>query len=128
MYDPVDPMGKMFFNIIATFAEFEADLIRLRTREGMASRERRENSGASNPSSPSDSKRSCVVCMTTATIPLAIWPSCFRFPAQPCTELSLVSQTLHSAKLVNAILQRGLHTRGCRKAQFGQKRLLAIDS
>ena len=34
--DPVDPMGKMFFNILATFAELEADLIRLRTREGMA--------------------------------------------------------------------------------------------
>jgi DNA invertase Pin-like site-specific DNA recombinase len=29
-------MGKMFFNILATFAEFEADLIRLRTKEGMA--------------------------------------------------------------------------------------------
>ena len=26
----------MFFNILATFAEFEADLIRLHTREGMA--------------------------------------------------------------------------------------------
>ena len=36
LYDPTDPMGKMFFNILATFAEFEADLIRLRTREGMA--------------------------------------------------------------------------------------------
>lgn len=34
-YDPADPMGKMFFNILATFAEFESDLIRLRTREGM---------------------------------------------------------------------------------------------
>ena len=29
-------MGRMFFNILATFAEFETDLIRLRTREGMA--------------------------------------------------------------------------------------------
>lgn len=29
-------MGKMFFNVLATFAEFEGDLIRLRTREGMA--------------------------------------------------------------------------------------------
>ena len=28
LYDPSDPMGKMFFNILATFAEFEADLIR----------------------------------------------------------------------------------------------------
>ena len=36
LYDPDDPMGKMFFNILATFAEFEADLIRVRTREGMA--------------------------------------------------------------------------------------------
>ncbi len=36
VYDPADPMGKMFFHILATFAEFEADLIRMRTREGMA--------------------------------------------------------------------------------------------
>ena len=36
LYDPCDPMGKMFFNILATFAEFESDLIRMRTREGMA--------------------------------------------------------------------------------------------
>ena len=36
VYDPNDPMGKLFFNILATFAEFEADLIKMRTREGMA--------------------------------------------------------------------------------------------
>ena len=36
LYDPGDPMGKMFFNILAGFAGFEADLIRMRTREGMA--------------------------------------------------------------------------------------------
>ena len=36
VYDPLDPMGKMFFNILATFAEFEVDLLRMRTREGMA--------------------------------------------------------------------------------------------
>src|SRR3954468_21329240 len=35
-YDPSDPMGKTFFNILATFAEFEVDLLRMRTREGMA--------------------------------------------------------------------------------------------
>jgi DNA invertase Pin-like site-specific DNA recombinase len=34
-HDPTDPMGKMFFNILATFAEFESDLIRMPTREGM---------------------------------------------------------------------------------------------
>src|SRR6266542_4422089 len=36
VYDPTDPMGKMFFNILATFAEYEVDLLRMRTREGMA--------------------------------------------------------------------------------------------
>ncbi|WP_215765098.1 recombinase family protein, partial [Gluconobacter sp. P1D12_c] len=36
IHDPSDQMGKLFFNILATFAEFEADLIRMRTREGMA--------------------------------------------------------------------------------------------
>jgi DNA invertase Pin-like site-specific DNA recombinase len=36
VYDPHDPMGKLFFNILATFAEFEVDLLRMRTREGMA--------------------------------------------------------------------------------------------
>jgi DNA invertase Pin-like site-specific DNA recombinase len=36
VYDPTDPMGRMFFNILATFAEFEVDLLRMRTREGMA--------------------------------------------------------------------------------------------
>ncbi|MDI2127595.1 recombinase family protein [Yinghuangia seranimata] len=29
-------MGKMVFNILATFAEFKVDLPRMRTREGMA--------------------------------------------------------------------------------------------
>ena len=36
VHDPADPMGKMFFNILATFAEFEADLISMRTKEGLA--------------------------------------------------------------------------------------------
>ena len=36
IHDLDDAMGKMFFNILATFAEFEAYLIRKRTREGMA--------------------------------------------------------------------------------------------
>ncbi|GHU12061.1 recombinase family protein [Betaproteobacteria bacterium] len=36
VHDPTDPMGKLFFNILTTFAEFEADLIKMRTRKGMA--------------------------------------------------------------------------------------------
>lgn len=36
LYDPTDPVGRLLFNVLALVAEFEADLIRARTREGMA--------------------------------------------------------------------------------------------
>jgi len=35
LHDPTDPFGKLLFNVPALVAEFEADLIRIRTREGM---------------------------------------------------------------------------------------------
>ena len=35
VYDPTDPVGRLLFNVLAMVAEFEADLIRLRTTEGM---------------------------------------------------------------------------------------------
>lgn len=36
VYDPTDPMGKLLFNVLSMVAEFEADIIKQRTREGMA--------------------------------------------------------------------------------------------
>lgn len=35
VHDPTDPIGKLLFNVLAMVAEFESDLIRARTREGM---------------------------------------------------------------------------------------------
>ncbi len=35
IHDPTDPVGRLRFNVLAMVAEFQADLIRLRTREGM---------------------------------------------------------------------------------------------
>jgi len=35
VYDPNDAVGRLLFNVLAMVAEFESDLIRLRTREGM---------------------------------------------------------------------------------------------
>lgn len=35
VYDPTDPVGRLLFNVLAMVAEFEADLSRMRTREGM---------------------------------------------------------------------------------------------
>ena len=35
VHDPTDPVGRLLFNVLAMVAEFDGDLIRLRTREGM---------------------------------------------------------------------------------------------
>ncbi len=35
VHDPADPMGKLLFNVLAMIAEFGADLISMRTRDGM---------------------------------------------------------------------------------------------
>lgn len=36
VHDPTDPVGRLLFNALAMVAEFERDIIRARTREGMA--------------------------------------------------------------------------------------------
>lgn len=35
VYDPNNPVGRLLFNVLGMVAEFKADLIRARTREGM---------------------------------------------------------------------------------------------
>jgi DNA invertase Pin-like site-specific DNA recombinase len=35
VHDPNDPVGRLLFNVLAMIAEFESDVIRMRTREGM---------------------------------------------------------------------------------------------
>ncbi|PTL71226.1 recombinase [Rathayibacter caricis DSM 15933] len=35
VHDPEDPIGRLLFNVLAMVAEFEGDLIRSRTKEGM---------------------------------------------------------------------------------------------
>lgn len=35
VHDPTDPVGRLMFNVLGMVSEFEADLIKLRTREGM---------------------------------------------------------------------------------------------
>ena len=37
MHDPTDPVGRLLFNVLAMVAEFESDLIKMRTREGRRS-------------------------------------------------------------------------------------------
>jgi hypothetical protein len=69
LYDPADPMSKMFFNMLAVFAEFEADLLKMRTREGMAIARSAANSKAASPSSPPVNRLSSCGCTPPATTP-----------------------------------------------------------
>ena len=50
VYDPTDAVGRLLFNVLAMVAEFESDLIRLRTKEGCGSRRPRDGCAASSPS------------------------------------------------------------------------------
>jgi DNA invertase Pin-like site-specific DNA recombinase len=77
-------MGKMFFNILATFAEFEADLIRMRTREGMAIARAKGKLRGNSPKL-SDKQQNELRRMHD-TIPSAISPKCSRYRARPFTE------------------------------------------
>ena len=36
VHDPCDPIGRLLFNVLAMVAEFESDLVKMRTREGLA--------------------------------------------------------------------------------------------
>jgi hypothetical protein len=50
VHDPLDPVGRLLFNVLATVAEFESDLIRSRTREGCRWPKPRAGCGASRQS------------------------------------------------------------------------------
>ena len=90
-------MGKMFFNILATFAEFEADLIRLRTREGMAiARAKGKLRGKSPKLSDKQQKELCRTARWRRLFRSATSPKCSLYPAQPYTEPLGGSVSLHS--------------------------------
>ena len=83
LYDPDDPMGKMFFNILATFAEFEADLIRSAPARAWPSPAPKENCAASSPNCPTVSSGNSAACTPPASIPSAISPSSSPSQDQP---------------------------------------------
>jgi Resolvase, N terminal domain len=75
IHDPTDPVGRLLFNVLAMVAEFESDLIRLRTREGMkvakAKGQLRGKQPSSSPTRPSIS----LSCTTQGTTPKPNSPS-----------------------------------------------------
>jgi DNA invertase Pin-like site-specific DNA recombinase len=84
VYDPNDPMGKCFFNILATFAEFEVDLLRMRTREGMAIARAKGRLKGKAPSSAPQSAP-CSSSTLPATTPSRSSPNCSQSAAPRST-------------------------------------------
>jgi resolvase-like protein len=85
IYDPADPMGKMFFSILSVFAEFEVDLLRLRTKEGMAVARAKGSSAGDNPNSRPSNSASFARCTAPASTPSPISPRCSPSPGPRCT-------------------------------------------
>ena len=85
LYDPADPIGKMFFNVLATFAEFESDLIRARTREGMAIARAKGKLRGKQPNCRPGSSANCAACTKPANIRSAISQNSSRSRARPST-------------------------------------------
>jgi len=57
VYDPNDAVGRLLFNVLAMVAEFESDLIRLRTREGMRTAKAKGRLRGKQPHSTSVKRR-----------------------------------------------------------------------
>ena len=87
VHDPTGPMGKMFFNILATFAEFEADLIRMRPREGMAIARAKGKLRGKQPKLSENNKKSWENCTPPVTIPSPISPNSLPSQGRLCIEL-----------------------------------------
>jgi len=85
VYDPTDAVGRLLFNVLAMVAEFESDLIRLRTREGMKVAKAKGRLRGSSPSSIGARKHTWSRWYTAAsTAPLRSL-SCSALAALPST-------------------------------------------
>ncbi|PPG05322.1 recombinase [Pseudoclavibacter sp. RFBI5] len=87
IHDPSDPMGKLLFNVLAMDAEFEADLIRMRTREGVkVAKAKGKLRGRKPKLSPTQEKHLVELCQQGALT-----------TAELCAEFSIGRATLYRA-------------------------------
>ena len=80
-------MGKMFFTILATFAEFEAGLLRMRTREGMAAARATGKLRGNQPKLPARQQRELARMAATGGYTIADLAELFTVAANVCRTL-----------------------------------------
>jgi hypothetical protein len=98
IHDWNDPFGQLFLQTLAMVAEFEANLIRLRTREGMAVANAKANSAASNPSCPSLLNAPSAPATPKATYPWPTSPRNTASAAPPSTASSTATRQPAASK------------------------------
>ena len=84
-YDPTDPVGRLLFDVLAMVAEFERDLISMRTREGMALARAKGRLRVSSRSCRRRSGPCCSGCTIEARTPRPRSRSCSTSRAPPFT-------------------------------------------
>ena len=104
---------ELFFNVLATFAEFEGDLIRLRTREGMAIARAKGKLRGKQPKLSDKQQKNFAVCMKPGSTQSAIWLNCFQCHVQQSTGhfcegkmIDLTAEQRQLAKIVHDYASR----------------------
>lgn len=113
VYDPTDPMGKPLFNVLAMVAEFEADLIRVRTREGMKVANAKGRLRGKSPKLTPGKKLTSSNYMPPTSPPWASWQGCSAWAAPrstaPFSAPSAGARTPCSRCIVDARARWGIH-------------------
>ena len=86
VYDPTDAVARLLFNVLAMIAEFESDLIRLRTREGMKVAKAKGRLRVSSPSSNRVRKPIWSPCSNPGNTTPQSSQTCLRSAGPPCIE------------------------------------------
>ena len=84
VHDPTDPVGRLLFNVLAMVAEFEADLIRLRTKEGMRVARAKGRLRGKQPSSTRGKRRTSSRCSARECTRCPSWRICSASRGQRC--------------------------------------------
>ena len=71
VYDWADPFGRMFLQILSVVAEFELNLVRMRTREGMAVAKAKGKLRGKQPKLPPTAQRTIAARSATGEVSLA---------------------------------------------------------
>ncbi|MFF1251487.1 recombinase family protein [Pseudarthrobacter sp. NPDC058329] len=81
-HDPTDPVDRLLFNVSGMVAEFEEDLIRMGTREGMAAAKAKGRLKGKQPKLSQTQRKHLLTLHDAASIPRPNWPSCSGCPGQ----------------------------------------------